>query len=233
MSLGEGNAEFLVRVQHTEDEQRRQRRHSDSEASDDAQGVQGVQGVQDVQDDASNTASSHERQQHAACSPTTETIDQVVRRAFWDDFARRLQANDTEQLRALLTELVDAIAKLTPNRADLHQELHAEVDADLIAQMVRHQCLDEAEFHSITAALVRRVAGLIAPVRSVALLDWHPVWLASKHVDHDCDHTNNSQTMSASMVRMLPAFFEKLHTEVGLAQRACEQIRSQICKTDG
>lgn len=174
-----------------------------------------------VRERPQGSATAHQPPTHPTAA--TETIDEVVRRAFWDDFARRLEVHETDQLHALLTELVEAIANLTPRRSDLHSELRAEIDVDLIVQMVRHQCLDGAEFYRTTGAVVRRVAGLIAPARSPPLMAWYEEWGVREVGGGD-----PQRGTSSAMVSVFPAFLERMHTEIGLAQRACELVREEM-----
>lgn len=143
-----------------------------------------------------------------------ETVADVVRRAFWDDFRRRLTEHDTTQLEALLHELLAAINALTPHRTDLHQTLQTAVDVDLLAQMVRHDCLDADHFGSATRALVDRVASLVAPARAEPLRRWYDEWV--------------EVSPSNPCIDRFPPFLDKLHTEVALAQRACDAVRAAL-----
>ena len=155
-----------------------------------------------------------------ASSPSECTLLTTIQRAFWDAFQDRLRQHDTRQLRAMLHELLHAVHALTPNRTDLHNRLERAVDIDLLVQMVAHQSMDTMHFGRATCAVVDHLKPLLAQARVEAFDTWFTEW-----------QTRCANNPSQPFEQHLPAFFERMHKEIGIAQRGCDRVRQAMRTT--
>ena len=142
-----------------------------------------------------------------------------MRRAFWDGFNERLRDKDTTQLEAMLVELCDRLKRLTPRRTDLHAEIDEQVDAELTAQMIRHDCFDGTRF----AGMVEFVLGRLTALGAVADEAEDAAWR-----DAFRQRCANNEPYSA----LLPQFFERAHARLdqiaaAIAQWAEAQAQAQ------
>lgn len=147
---------------------------------------------------------------------TRSPIEATVHQAFWDDFKRRLQQGDTEQLKALLHELTHKLKGLTPLRSDLHTALDQSVDIALVVQMVKHQSYDADHFLEQCRRLVHYLCTLAAPVVAQQLRTWFDKWTTQWHTG---EHTFET---------LLPLFFQRMHTDIDRTMRATAAFRDAL-----
>ena len=173
------------------------------------------------QEDASYVLSSPSSPSSTSSStpqpPSECTLLATIQRAFWDAFQDRLRQHDTTQLRAMLHELLHAVHALTPHRTDLHDRLERAVDIELLVQMVTHQSMDTTHFGRATRAVVDHLKPLLAQARVEAFDTWFTEW-----------QTKCATDLSQPFEQHLPAFFERLHKEIGIAQRGCDRVRQAM-----
>lgn len=80
-----------------------------------------------------------------------------------------LDAHDVEWILSLCNELVSRINNLTPHRYDLHKELQASFDTELIRQMLQHSAFDENDLNSLIQVLETRILMICAPSQDETL----------------------------------------------------------------
>ena len=117
----------------------------------------------------------------------------------------------------MLHELLHAVHALTPHRTDLHDRLERAVDMELLVQMVAHQSMDTTHFERATRAVVDHLKPLLAQARVEAFDTWFTEW-----------QTRCASDPSKPFEQHLPAFFERLHKEIGIAQRGCDRVRQAM-----
>lgn len=169
------------------------------------------------QEDASSPTSTSSTSSSTPQPPSECTLIATIQRAFWDAFQDRLRQHDTTQLRAMLHELLHAVHALTPHRTDLHDRLERAVDIELLVQMVAHQSMDTTHFGRATRAVVDHLKPLLAQARVEAFDTWFTEW-----------QTKCATDLSQPFEQHLPAFFERLHKEIGIAQRGCDRVRQAM-----
>jgi hypothetical protein len=158
----------------------------------------------------------------SAVSPPTsleQTIESVVKRAFWDAFVARLDDKHTDQLALLLDELCHKLKQVTPSRHDIHALIDRAIDTSLIVQMVQHECMDTPHFLSVTTFVVDHLQHTQAPVRQSTTHKWYSEWKTTFHQGH---HT---------FAQSCAQFLERAHCEIDLIMEACRQVRQQTDNT--
>ena len=144
-----------------------------------------------------------------------QSLESVVKRAFWDAFVARLEAKHTDQLTLMLDELKHKLKELTPSRSDLHTSIDAAVDTSLVVQMVRHGCLDAPEFLRITDFVVEHIHRTQAPADRTRTEHWHTRW-------HEA-----FQSGAHSFGRLCALFLEDAHTDIDNIAKALEALRHE------
>lgn len=91
-----------------------------------------------------------------------------MQRAFFDALRAKLSGPDPdyEWVVRLYSEIRDRIAKLTPNRVDLHQELKEAMDVELFDQMLRNNAFNGADLYRLVHFVFDRLSSLEAPARA-------------------------------------------------------------------
>lgn len=159
---------------------------------------------------------ARERLLHIVPSTQLSPVEEAIHQAFWDDFKRRLQEGDTDQLRALLLELATKLKALTPHRTDLHTALDQSVDVALLVQMVKHHAHDATHFLAQCQRLVDYLCSLAAPAVSKQLRTWYAAWTQQWHTG---EHTFET---------LLPSFFRRMHTDIDRTMRASLAFRDAL-----
>ena len=75
----------------------------------------------------------------------------------------KLSASDIDWLVRLCDELRNRLSALTPNRADLVDELHRSFDVSLLQQMLHNDALDSMEVLRLGDVILQRLSMLCAP----------------------------------------------------------------------
>lgn len=151
------------------------------------------------------------RERRPAAPLTMEqSIENVVKRAFWDAFVARLEEKHTVQLTLMLNELKHKLKALTPSRHDLHTSIDTAVDTSLMVQMVQHGCLDAPEFLRITDFVVEHIHRTQAPADRTRTQQWHTQWREA------------FQSGEHSFGRLCALFLEDAHADIDKIARALE-----------
>lgn len=105
--------------------------------------------------------------------PLEEQIRVAMRRAMKDMILSVAQKeegvteDEADWLGSLLTELVRRLNALVPRRTDLHRELAAACDVQLLRQMLLHRAIDSSDGLALVAAVCTRLRLLCAPVQDL------------------------------------------------------------------
>jgi len=148
-------------------------------------------------------------------SSLEQTIESVVKRAFWDAFVARLDDKHTDQLTLLLDELRHKLKQVTPSRHDIHATIDQAIDTQLIVQMVQHECLDAPHFLRVTTFVVGHLQRTQAPARQSNTQQWYSDWQTTFH--------QGQHTFAQSCAQ----FLERVHCEIDLIIEACRQVRQR------
>ena len=151
-------------------------------------------------------------------SSLEQTIESVVKRAFWDAFVARLEDKHTDQLVLLLDELCHKLKHVTPSRHDIHATIDQAIDTQLIVQMVQHECLDAPHFLRVTTFVVDHIQRTQAPARQSNTQQWYRDWQTTFH--------KGQHTFAQSCAQ----FLESVHCEIDLIIEACRQVRQRTEK---
>ena len=65
-----------------------------------------------------------------------------MRQAYWGKLEREILSKDYDNTLIILDEISERICMFVPNRHDLHKEIDAAIDIDLIKQMLKHDAVD-------------------------------------------------------------------------------------------
>ena len=88
-------------------------------------------------------------------------------------FASRLRENlesetpDWEWVTRLHAELRDRLCNLTPNRMDIHADIHDKMDSEIFHSMISHGAFDGANLQALITFVFTRIRELEAPAKNV------------------------------------------------------------------
>ncbi|GBG33876.1 Hypothetical Protein FCC1311_100992 [Hondaea fermentalgiana] len=138
-----------------------------------------------------------------------DTAKDAMWRLIEEDMARK----DFRRLFALIDELKQVMASITPNRKDLHAQLDAALDLDLLGQMLEHNSAASWDLRPLTEFVVKYIRMLEAPARSEHTDAWLKSYLAKLDAA-DKDHHDELH----HKVHLLHEFFDFCHEKL-------EQVR--------
>ena len=141
-----------------------------------------------------------------------QSVDAVVKKAFWDAFVARLDEKHTDQLTLLLNEVKHKLNALTPSRTDIHQTIDRTIDTSLIVQMVQHDCLDANHFLKVTSFIVEHIQATQAPAHTSATQDWYDQW------------HRRFLSGELSFARLCAQFLARAHEDIDRTQETCQRI---------
>lgn len=141
-----------------------------------------------------------------------QSVDAVVKKAFWDAFVARLDKKHTDQLALLLNEVKHKLNALTPSRTDMHQTIDRAIDTSLIVQMVQHDCLDANHFLKVTSFVIEHIQATQAPAHTTATQEWYGKW--------------RSRFLSGELTfaRLCAQFLARAHEDIDRTQEVCQRI---------
>jgi len=89
--------------------------------------------------------------------------------AFADLLRENLESEtpDWEWVKRLHAELRDRICNLTPNRLDIHADIHDKMDSEIFYSMISHGAFDGANLQSLITFVFSRIRELEAPAKNV------------------------------------------------------------------
>jgi len=89
--------------------------------------------------------------------------------AFSDLLRENLESEkpDWEWVTRLHAELRDRICNLTPNRLDIHADIHDKMDSEIFYSMISHGAFDGANLQSLITFVFSRIRDLEEPVKNV------------------------------------------------------------------
>jgi hypothetical protein len=97
-----------------------------------------------------------------------DQLQQQFEKAYIDRVTEAVNnASDPEEAKyvtTLIGEISGRCNNLTPKRRDLHEALNAEVDLELILQMLENSAFGPTEFYTVMNAFLNRLGTLCAPV---------------------------------------------------------------------
>ena len=143
-----------------------------------------------------------------------QSIDTVVKKAFWDAFVARLDEKHTDQLTLILDELKHKLNALTPSRTDMHQTIDRAIDTSLIVQMVQHDCLDANHFLKVTSFVIEHIQATQAPAHTTATQEWYDQW----------HHRFLSGELT--FARLCAQFLAQAHEDIDRTHEASQRIRA-------
>ena len=77
----------------------------------------------------------------------------------------RLNAEDVDWIMRLCEEIKVRLNNLTPRRKDLHADLNAAIDSQLLKQMLENSAFDNNDFANMVDVIFTRLKMLCAPVQ--------------------------------------------------------------------
>jgi hypothetical protein len=148
-------------------------------------------------------------------SVAVDTIENTVHRAFWDAFVHRLNEGHTDQLQLLLEELSSKLKQLTPHKKDIQHQVHTAIDVQLLTQMVKHRCMDNAHFLRTTDFVVQHVVHMQAPVHTEQTTCWYARWKT----------TFLGSTEASAYASHLSHFLKQIHTDIDTILSVTSELR--------
>lgn len=114
-------------------------------------------------------------------------IKETMRRAMKDLLIEtcskpELEDKDVDWIKRLCAELRDRINALTPRRIDLHAELTAAIDVDLIGQMLKHGAVDTGDMHQLVHVVYGRLSRLCAASQDVTIRETQEALLREENI---------------------------------------------------
>jgi hypothetical protein len=131
------------------------------------------------------------------------------------DLRRRGDPLDYEPLLALLDDVRDRLAELTPKRADLAAELRAHLDTELLGQMARQGVLTAGSIRAALAFAVGRLTQLQAPARAAETA----AWFAQMDGQVEAALGESGGAMALGFVALLPQLFKAVFDRVDETKR--------------
>ncbi len=140
----------------------------------------------------------------------------------------RLKADplDYEPLLALLDDVREKLADLTPKRKDLAAELQAKLDKQFLGQMARQGLLDAPTIHRLLTFVVQRLMALQAPLRAAETGAWFSgmeaqvqAAITSLEPGSSSSSSSCSSTLSPAFVRLLPVAFQTVFERIDETRR--------------
>ncbi len=95
-----------------------------------------------------------------------EQIMEIAQTAYWESFREEIDSKNFSRVIKLLDEIRERLAKLTPNRPDLIQELAETLDTSYLAQLIDKEVLDGEQFMALVLFILDRIQSLEAPVEN-------------------------------------------------------------------
>lgn len=92
--------------------------------------------------------------------------EQLVRnfnQAYTERIKLAIENGESKYLSEVLSEIIERLNSLIPNRKDLHQQLKQNVDVELIEQMIDNRAFDSKVLSDIIGSLLTRITLLSAP----------------------------------------------------------------------
>ncbi len=138
-----------------------------------------------------------------------QQIKETVQAAFWDMFHEELSSEPPkyDKLVSLLIELRDIFCNLVPNRLDIHQEIHENIDIDLIKNMIEHNAFDDDNLKKLASYIVSLVKRFQPPQMDDAVNNWEQGML---------EHFNREFVYSEFLVMFFKSVFNML-TEINIS----------------
>ena len=122
---------------------------------------------------------------------------------------------DWEPLLALIDEVREKLAELTPKRADLAAELRAHLDTALLGQMARQGVLDGKGVRAALAFAVGRLTQLQAPARAAETA----AWFGEMDARAEAALGESGGKIGPAFVALLPALFKAVFKRVDETKR--------------
>lgn len=145
-----------------------------------------------------------------------KVIMETAKDAMWKIIEEDLKRGDFRRLFALIDEVKQILASITPNRKDLHAELDATLDLDLLRQLLEQQSIAEWDLRPLTMFVVKYIRMLEAPARS----DETDAWLKDFLIKLDKNDEEHPSDLP-SKVKLLREFFDFCHEKL-------EQVRLDV-----
>ena len=88
-----------------------------------------------------------------------QQIKETLHTAFWDMLHNDLASEPPEydKLIILLTELRNTFCSMVPNRHDIQEEIHENIDIDLIKNMITHNAFDDVNLQKLAIYIISLV----------------------------------------------------------------------------
>lgn len=89
--------------------------------------------------------------------------------AFSDLLRENLESEtpDWNWVKRLYEELRDRLCNLTPNRVDIHTDIHDKMDSEIFYSMISHGAFDGANLQALITFVFARIRELEAPAKNV------------------------------------------------------------------
>ena len=160
-------------------------------------------------------ASPYRYPEQDASTPFEQSIQSVVRKAFWDAFVARLDSKETDQLTLLLDELKLKLQGLTPSRNDVRDRIERSIDTALITQMVQHRCFDPSDFLEVASFVVEHLLAMQAPADNEATRAWYRAW------------EGELRSGECSFSQLCADFLQRAHQDIDLVHKRANAINQR------
>lgn len=166
-----------------------------------------------------------------AREPTVVDVDAIIREKgqekYWDDFAVELCATPPrfDRLITLLVEIRERLIRLVPNSVAFHNKLKAELDLDLIKQMIDNQVFDYQSFVSTFETIWGTVASLQAAEDDAAWSTWREE-MQERFVAASGDNSSSWALLLPPIFNRVLMQIDRLEDKVAAARKAIEQAKA-------
>jgi hypothetical protein len=101
-------------------------------------------------------------------------IKDTLHTAFWDILQTELDETPPkyDKVIMLLTELRDTFCDFVPNRKDVQQEIHENIDIELIKNMVNNDAFDDENLYKLTVYIISLIKRFQPPVMDEKVNEW-------------------------------------------------------------
>ncbi len=137
-----------------------------------------------------------------------EKINKMMKKAYWDKLKQDIESNNYDSTLLLLDEIKDRLCMLTPNRHDVHHEIHEKIDTKFIDQKIKHNAMEQMDIYNIIMFIIKK----ITDYGTLADEPWNEIWKTQIEV-----YFNRGETLA----EIFPKFFKE-------AMHRIEKVESEM-----
>jgi len=167
-----------------------------------------------------------------AREPTVIDIDQIIlekgQEKYWDDFAVELSSNPPrfDRLMTLLLEIRERLVRLVPNSKAFHDKLKAELDLDLIKQMIDNNVFDYQSFVQTFDSIWGTISSLQAAEDDAEWKAWR-VAMEERFVAASSDNSGTWALLLPPIFNRVLMQIDRLEDKVAAARQAMADAKQR------